>query len=309
MYSIKNEPKDFIVEEVIDLDLNKGKYTYFKLKKENLNTIEALESIAKKLNLSLKNFGFSGNKDKKAITTQYCSVFNSNKNKLENLRLKNIEIEVIGTGNAPISLGDLKGNNFKIFVEADKIRKFDFFINYFGEQRFGIHCDNHIRGKLLLKKDFKQVCSILNLPENDPVNNLRKFGIKKLRFFLHSYQSYLWNSLVYEKLNNEDGFEVPYCLGNYKFLNKKIGNYKLDLPNFDIGDYNSILKKDGITKDNFLIKELPELVSETSPRDIITEVKGLKIKMEKDRYFLSFFLKKGSYATVFIKKLFYDYQD
>ena len=304
MYSIKNEPKDFIVEEVIDLDLNSGKYTYFKLKKENLNTIEALESIAKKLNLSLKNFGFSGNKDKKAITTQYCSVFNSNKDKLENLRLKNIKVEVIGTGKTPISLGDLKGNNFKIFVKADKIKESDFFINYFGEQRFGVNCNNHIIGKFLLKKDFKQVCRILNLLENDPVNNLKKFGWKKLRFFLHSYQSYLWNSLVYEKLKNEDGFEISYCLGNYKFLNKKIENFKLNLPNFDVSDYDSILKNEGMTKDDFLIKELPELVSETSPRDLITEAENLKIEKDKEGYSLSFFLKKGSYATVFLKKLF-----
>ena len=305
MYSIKDKPKDFIVDEVINLNLDGGKYVYFKLKKENFTTIKALELIARRLNLKLKNFGFAGNKDKKAITTQACSVFGANEDKLKDLKLSNIKIEILGRGKSPISLGDLEGNSFKIFVKAEKIKKTDFFVNYYGEQRFGINCNNHIIGKYLLERRFKQACNNLNLSKINPINSLREFGARKLKFFLHSYQSYLWNSLIYEKLKEEDGFEVPYCLGKYKFLDKKIKNFKVNLPNFDTDDYNHILKKENLVKEAFLIRELPELVSETNFRDIITEVKDLKVKKEKEGYFLSFFLNKGSYATVFLKKLFF----
>ena len=305
MYSIKNKPEDFIVDEVINLNLDSGRYIYFRLKKENFTTINALELLAGKLNLKLKNFGFAGNKDKKAITTQSCSVFGANADKLKDLKLGNIKIDIIGRGKTPISLGDLEGNNFKIFVKAEKIKKTDFFVNYYGEQRFGVDCSNHIIGKYLLEKKFKQACNSLNLPESNPINSLREFGTRKLKFFLHSYQSYLWNSLVYEKLKEKDGFEVPYCLGKYKFLDKKIKNFKLNLPNFDTDDYNHALKRENLTKEAFLIRELPELVSETSFRDVIREVKGLKVKRGKEGYFLSFFLNKGSYATVFLKKLFF----
>ena len=305
MYSIKNKPEDFIVDEVINLNLDSGRYIYFRLKKENFTTINALELLAGKLNLKLKNFCFAGNKDKKAITTQSCSVFGANADKLKDLKLGNIKIDIIGRGKTPISLGDLEGNNFKIFVKAEKIKKTDFFVNYYGEQRFGVDCSNHIIGKYLLEKKFKQACNSLNLPESNPINSLREFGTRKLKFFLHSYQSYLWNSLVYEKLKEKDGFEVPYCLGKYKFLDKKIKNFKLNLPNFDTDDYDHTLKKENLTKEAFLIRELPELVSETSFRDVIREVKGLKVKRGKEGYFLSFFLNKGSYATVFLKKLFF----
>ena len=305
MYSIKDKPKDFIVDEIINLNLDGGGYIYFKLKKENFTTIKALELIARRLNLKLKNFGFAGNKDKKAITTQACSVFGANEDKLKDLKLSNIKIEILGRGKSPISLGDLEGNSFKIFVKAEKIKKTDFFVNYYGEQRFGINCNNHIIGKYLLERRFKQACNNLNLSKINPINSLREFGARKLKFFLHSYQSYLWNSLIYEKLKEEDGFEVPYCLGKYKFLDKKIKNFKVNLPNFDTDDYNHILKKENLVKEAFLIRELPELVSETNFRDIITEVKDLKVKKEKEGYFLSFFLNKGSYATVFLKKLFF----
>ena len=305
MYSIKDKPKDFIVDEIINLNLDGGGYIYFKLKKENFTTIKALELIAMRLNLKLKNFGFAGNKDKKAITTQACSVFGANEDKLKDLKLSNIKIEILGRGKSPISLGDLEGNSFKIFVKAEKIKKTDFFVNYYGEQRFGINCNNHIIGKYLLERRFKQACNNLNLSKINPINSLREFGARKLKFFLHSYQSYLWNSLIYEKLKEKNGFEVPYCLGKYKFLDKKIKNFKVNLPNFDTDDYNHILKKENLVKEAFLIRELPELVSETNFRDIITEVKDLKVKKEKEGYFLSFFLNKGSYATVFLKKLFF----
>ena len=305
MYSIKDKPKDFIVDEIINLNLDGGGYIYFKLKKENFTTIKALELIARRLNLKLKNFGFAGNKDKKAITTQACSVFGANEDKLKDLKLSNIKIEILGRGKSPISLGDLEGNSFKIFVKAENIKKTDFFVNYYGEQRFGINCNNHIIGKYLLERRFKQACNNLNLSKINPINSLREFGARKLKFFLHSYQSYLWNSLIYEKLKEKNGFEVPYCLGKYKFLDKKIKNFKVNLPNFDTDDYNHILKKENLVKEAFLIRELPELVSETNFRDIITEVKDLKVKKEKEGYFLSFFLNKGSYATVFLKKLFF----
>jgi len=305
VYSIKDKPKDFIVDEIINLNLDGGGYIYFKLKKENFTTIKALELIARRLNLKLKNFGFAGNKDKKAITTQACSVFGANEDKLKDLKLSNIKIEILGRGKSPISLGDLEGNSFKIFVKAENIKKTDFFVNYYGEQRFGINCNNHIIGKYLLERRFKQACNNLNLSKINPINSLREFGARKLKFFLHSYQSYLWNSLIYEKLKEKNGFEVPYCLGKYKFLDKKIKNFKVNLPNFDTDDYNHILKKENLVKEAFLIRELPELVSETNFRDIITEVKDLKVKKEKEGYFLSFFLNKGSYATVFLKKLFF----
>jgi len=64
------------------------------------------------------------------------------------------------------------------------------------------------------------------------------------------------------------------------------------------------LKKENLLKNNFLIKELPELVSETVYRDLIAEAENLEVKKQKEGYLLSFFLKKGSYATVFLKKLF-----
>ena len=43
---LKENPEDFIVEEVIDLDLNsKGKYLIVKITKTNLNTLDGAKAI------------------------------------------------------------------------------------------------------------------------------------------------------------------------------------------------------------------------------------------------------------------------
>jgi len=158
MYKIKVKPEDFVVREVLKLDFYNGKYVYFLLKKRNWTTLDAAEKIAERLKVSRKNFGYAGNKDKNAITEQIMSVFNINEEKLNNLKIKDLEIEILGKGSKPISLGDLDGNEFEIIVRNldKKYEKVNFIENYFDEQRFGN--ENIIIGKMVLQKEFKEAC-------------------------------------------------------------------------------------------------------------------------------------------------------
>ncbi len=117
MYKIKQIPEDFIVKEISNVEFKgAGNYSYFLLKKTNYTTVRAIEHIAKALRIKPKNIGFAGNKDKNAITEQVISFFNINNDKINNLRLKDIELKSLGKGNEPVSLGDLEGNYFEIDV-------------------------------------------------------------------------------------------------------------------------------------------------------------------------------------------------
>jgi tRNA pseudouridine13 synthase len=169
---IKQKTEDFKVKEVIDLEIKEsGSYSYIILEKKNYNTLDAIKKLAKTLNLKEKNFGYAGNKDKKAITQQYVSILNLKKEKLENLKIKDIKIKFPGYGNKRICLGDLKGNEFKIIVrDVKKKPKSDFIENYFDEQRFS---KNNVEiGKLIIKKQFKKACELLEIkPENNDFVN------------------------------------------------------------------------------------------------------------------------------------------
>ncbi|MEM2874355.1 MAG: tRNA pseudouridine(13) synthase TruD [Candidatus Nanoarchaeia archaeon] len=164
---IKQIPEDFIVEELIEIPLEKsGNQTYFWLTKKGWTTEKALREIAKKCRVSYKRFKFAGTKDKIAITRQAVSAFKVPAKVLQEVKLKDISIEIIGYGNVPISLGKLKGNKFKVKIrdlkpaELTKLKKNlsvikkRGFRNYFGEQRFG-KGNTHLIGKAILKGDLE----------------------------------------------------------------------------------------------------------------------------------------------------------
>lgn len=161
---IKQIPEDFFVEEIIKIPELKdsGEQTYFWLTKKNWTTENAIRAISQRMHTSNRRFKFAGSKDKIAVTKQAVSVFKIPKERLENLRIKDISIEIIGFGDNPISLGTLEGNRFEIIIrdlsvkEISKLKKnFQLikksgFRNYFGEQRFGMG-NTHIIGKYILQ--------------------------------------------------------------------------------------------------------------------------------------------------------------
>ncbi len=293
---MKEKLEYFQVKEVIKLKIKEdGDYAYFKLKKRNYNTIKAIEVIAKKLHINPKQIGFAGNKDKAAITTQYISIPKIT----SELNLKDISLKFIGCGDKRINLGDLIGNKFKIKFDQKLRNMPNFMENYFDEQRFGINHNNHILGKLIIDKKFKELDNL--------IENKSDYTYKlKLRFYFHAYQSYLFNEVLSEYLSEYENFKIPYSIGEFVFLKKEIKNFKVPLINFDTNLkgktgrlYKKILKKEHLDKNSFLIRSHPFLVSDTQYRDVLVEVTELSHKKD----YIYFTLPKGAYATIFIKKL------
>ncbi len=318
MHQIKQFPEDFYVKELINLNISNGNYAYFLLRKKNLTTLNALELISRKSKINLDNFGYAGNKDKNALTEQYISILRGNKN-LENLKINNIELKFLGYGKKRINLGDNIGNEFVIIIRnLDKKQdKIDFIINYFDEQRFSKN--NVLIGKNLIKRNFKEVCRLLSLNQENPVNSLNALNKKMLRFYLHSYQSYLFNKAIslYLKNKYKNYRKSNYSLGEFVFIDKK-ENLKFPLISFDAkfnnksNVYLKILNEENIKLNEFLIKELPFLIEETSYRDVFADVKNFKtLSYEKDelndgkfKQIIKFILPKGSYATILVKQMF-----
>ncbi len=282
---LKQIPEDFIVKEIINLKLEPGKYLYYKLTKKNWNTLDIIKELSSRL--KTKDIGFAGNKDRNALTTQYIST-----PKKIDFKIKDTEFEFLGTGKDRIYLGSLEGNEFIITIRdlEKKLSAPKEMINYFGEQRFSTK--NALVGRLLIKKQFKEASSELNLTSenNDFVKSLRSLGLKELRFYIHAYQSELWN-----KLAEKSKKKILPLIG---FLTEG-------------KDYDSILKQEGITKKDFILRSIPELSSEGSERERVIKIKKFKtleftddeLNADKYKQIISFTLPKGSYATVVIKNL------
>ena len=157
---IKERLEDFYVEEVLDLHLeDKGKYSYFTLEKRNWTTLKALDAIAQTLHVTVKRFAVAGQKDRKGITKQYVSVYGVSEDKIRQVRIKDIHLVFLGYGKKVLSLGQLRGNRFRIVARAlqKPLREIHSIPNYFDEQRFGGYRPNlHIIGKKILFGEYEE---------------------------------------------------------------------------------------------------------------------------------------------------------
>lgn len=167
---LRTEPKDFIVEEIADHpDKKTGPYLICRLTKTNWDQQRAIKEIAGRMGISHQRIGFAGTKDKRAVTTQYISIYKANPDIITSLHIPDITIEPVGISDQQISLGNLQGNRFKIslteLLNQDPEQKpgdllaglADGIPNYFGYQRFGVQRPvTHLTGLDILKGNYEQ---------------------------------------------------------------------------------------------------------------------------------------------------------
>jgi len=302
---LKTFPEDFRVVEhsSFPLDGTTGKYVYVRLTKKNWNTASVVKEIAHALHISLKHIGYAGNKDKHAITQQYLSLPTSVVPGIKTFTLDDVTLEIIGYGDERLTLGDLDTNTFTIIVRQltrEKDLTFDKIKNYFGDQRFGHDNQNITLGKLLLQGNFKEVCLLLDLEvvENNYIQALHTIDKRTLRLYIAAYQSHLWN-LVATTLDEGETLEIVGFLTEYSTETIQ-------------QQYETLLAKDDLTKDSFILKSYKELSMEGDKRPLFIAITNFNATwvddtayQEKKQCTLTFTLGKGSYATTFVNTLFH----
>lgn len=296
MYLIKHFPEDFMVSEVSSIKPKQsGPFVYFKLWKKDISTLDALHYLSE--DLRAKDISCAGNKDKCAVTEQICSA-KTTKDRLEKLSYQKIKLTFLGHGDEPVHLGQLEGNKFRIVVRnLDNLPKIvPKFRNLFGEQRFSV--SNADIGRHIVRREFKEAVDLIislypniQLQGSDYVGALRRLPRRLFLFFVHAYQSLLWNKAA--MLSNADVLPI---VGFGTEVNDDITV--------------QILADEKLKPSDFVIRELPEASAEGSERAVWVEAKDLLVgKLEPDECFkgkkkvqLEFFLPKGCYATEFIRQ-------
>lgn len=167
---LRSEPEDFIVEEIADTPdpEGTGPYLICRVTKRNWDQQRAIREIANRLGISHQRIGFAGTKDKRAVTTQYISVYKGDPEKIASLHIPDITIEPVSASHQQISLGNLQGNRFKIslteyvtlkegMAPADLLSGLSEGVpNYFGYQRFGVQRPvTHLTGLDILRGSYE----------------------------------------------------------------------------------------------------------------------------------------------------------
>lgn len=304
---IKSAPEDFVVEEISGVEFRpSGAYAYFWLRKRNMTTLACVDAVASFLGIPLQRVGVAGNKDKVAVTSQLCSVPSGYAERLKGFRHDKMSVELAGFGDHLIATGVLKGNHFKILVrDAQVPKKKEWFVNFFGEQRFS--SANVEIGRAILKREFSTAIKFimrrdgrqkrilkqyLDFRPADVVGALRCLPEKVLHLVVHSYQSWLWNEVVREIVREPSDVVLPMAGFGFEGSEEVLMKYEV------------LLEKDGLSFESFVISALPELSVESVSRQIWIRVRDLKMELRGSDVFLEFSLPKGSYATEVVRQLF-----
>jgi tRNA pseudouridine13 synthase len=163
-------PDTFEVEEVpAYLPSGSGEHTFAWIEKRSLTTFDAVNGIARRLDVNPREIGYAGMKDRHATTRQWLSIPRVPPEMVlaagdESLKV----LRAVRHGNK-LRVGHLRGNRFEVVIaelldENDGPRLLERLSelalrglpNRYGDQRFGVKADNASRGIALLRAETRE---------------------------------------------------------------------------------------------------------------------------------------------------------
>ncbi|KAJ3229866.1 hypothetical protein HDU81_004952 [Chytriomyces hyalinus] len=170
-----------------------GEHLSFILYKENKDTMECLNTLARVTNTMAKAYTFAGTKDKRGVTVQRCSGHRVWQSKLEGVKLPpGMKVGGFKYVKDRVNLGDLSANHFIITLRDVEIVQDDSktttptppiseilatslkslqengFINYYGMQRFGTRSvSTHQVGLAMLSSSWATAIELIMMPKGE----------------------------------------------------------------------------------------------------------------------------------------------
>ena len=289
---IRSVPEDFVVSEHLDIEFaGEGEHDWLRIEKTGANTAWVAGQLAKHAGIPERDVGYSGLKDRHAVTTQWFSVKREIRNptKWDSFELDGIRILEQHVHNRKLKRGMHRSNQFRIAVRSDVIQSVADKVaerlariakegvpNYFGEQRFGRNGANIELGKAVL--DGKR-----------QPRNKRSIGISAIRSFEFNKEldarvrDGAWNRLQPGDYANLDGTGSG----------------------FDVGEVTPELEQRCNELDVHPTGVLPAFDSlrvEAARRPLRMRVVNLEWRLEDSVVWIEFSLGRGSYATAVLRE-------
>ena len=149
--AIRTSPDDFRVTETLGWDFtNDGEHDYLWLQKTSANTEWVARQLARHADVPARDVGYSGLKDRHAVTCQWFSVPRWHAPDWSALEAEGVDVLDVRRHNRKLRRGAHQANTFRIVLRGDGLERHAEALgerlalirqqgvpNYFGEQRFG----------------------------------------------------------------------------------------------------------------------------------------------------------------------------
>jgi len=290
---IRAIPEDFVVNEQLAVEFaGEGEHDWLRIRKTGANTHWVAQQLARYAKVPERDAGYSGMKDRHAVTEQWYSVRRPAKSTpdWDAFQAEGVEVLDQHTHSRKLKRGAHRGNAFRIAVRSSDVTalrdevtarlvsiKTEGVPNYFGEQRFGRDGSNIELGQAVIAG--RRVS-----------RNKRSIGISAVRS-MHFNQELdarirdgSWNLLRPGDRANLDG----------------TGSV------FEVEEVTPELERRCAEKDIHPCGCLPaieELRVEASSRPLRMRVRDLEWAFEDDALRLEFSLGRGSYATAVLREI------
>lgn len=147
----RTSPADFTVSESLGWDFTgDGEHDYLWLQKTSANTEWVARQLARHADVPARDVGYSGLKDRHAVTSQWFSVPRWHAPDWAALDVEGVEVLDVQRHNRKLRRGAHRANAFRIVLRGDDLERHAAALeermgliraqgvpNYFGEQRFG----------------------------------------------------------------------------------------------------------------------------------------------------------------------------
>ena len=339
---LKQIPEDFSVKEINDVKVQKkGDHCYLLVKKKNWTTTHLIDALAKRLRTDPDRFHYAGLKDKDAVTEQVISGYKIDTEFLKHIKIKDVEITILGFNDEPIKVGSHQGNEFTIVVRdlGHALNTENLQIpNYFDDQRFGgsIRAVSHLVGEAIVQENYEEAvkrCLCNPHPHESPENKKYRQKIERLWPDLAKImppKNLFEEQRIIKSLQEEpENYQRAITSLSKRMLMLYIHAYQSYLFNLRLAEYIEqqekytyvdyvlgklpihlqIIKEKTLPLIGMEIISLPQCTIKTIQRQATITVKNCKVtsleidELNKGKYkqTVKFTLPNGSYATIAVK--------
>jgi len=197
-------PEDFRVSEELGFDLSgDGEHCFLYLQKRELNTLELVQRLSGLAGVPARDIGFSGLKDRNAVTGQWFSIRLAGRPEPDWRELEapgDVQVQVVGRHRRKLKRGVHRANRFTLVLRQleggraalesrlEQLRASGA-PNYFGEQRFG-------RNGATLEQAQRWM------------RGRRRISREKRSLYLSALRAYVFNTLLAQRVQDGDWHSI-----------------------------------------------------------------------------------------------------